>query len=112
MGTGNPAASIVQTTRSWVYPRGHGESTSANANYATARGLSPWARGIPPVGCLRGACQRSIPVGTGNPLVARPRPWYRQVYPRGHGESSKRLPSWWSTEGLSPWARGIRRTWR
>ena len=48
-------------------------------------------------------------MGTGNPLLGHGQVSALRVYPRGHGESVERLARHVAAEGLSPWARGIRK---
>ena len=109
VGTGNPTAAQHGADMAEVYPRGHGESSSASAVAVPTWGLSPWARGIPFATLPPPPPAGSIPVGTGNPTRPPLRGSSAWVYPRGHGESqaADRLAA--HAGGLSPWARGIRR---
>ena len=110
VGTGNPGYHAVWGAEGKVYPRGHGESSRPFSAGSRGRGLSPWARGIrlPPGTRMRSS--RSIPVGTGNPAAWMGSRREQGVYPRGHGESVLAPGQGSGRPGLSPWARGIRRS--
>ena len=107
-GAGKPWARAPTTARTWVYPRGCGETPGARTARQPTRGLSPRVRGnrgLTGVG-LRGL--GSIPAGAGKPGSTRGPRRSARVYPRGCGETSSTRFNRHPMVGLSPRVRGNR----
>ena len=73
-------------------------------------GLSPLARGTLGIGAIAALCVRFIPADVGNSKTNFFVPMARPVYPRWRGELPLYLCTQSFTDGLSPLARGTRRT--
>ena len=103
---GQPKCPRQRTAAVAVYPRPRGATMGVSYNSLAGDGLSPPARGnqmprwesVSPAG--------SIPARAGQPrLPPLPSP-EEQVYPRPRGATVREMSVVWSTQGLSPPARG------
>ena len=104
--TGKPRPLGGRPILGGVYPRPHGEAANSSRDTSTTLGLSPPTRGSLRDGDQPRRHLRSIPAHTGKP---RHRPASRRrvrVYPRPHGEATKRWPVENLFTGLSPPTRG------
>ena len=89
-----------------VYPRWRGEHGAVVELVEPDFGLSPLARGTPPLLRPPKHNRRFIPAGAGNTQVNILRSHIASVYPRWRGEHITRLCSYLKQSGLSPLARG------
>ena len=106
-GAGNPSSGATCRRRSWVHPRGCGESPMSSPEAARSAGPSPRVRGIQPAVLVVAVEPGSIPAGAGNPAsrsAARSASW---VHPRGCGESVVLVRLLAAVRGPSPRVRGI-----
>ncbi len=105
-GAGNTWRAIRYRTQRTVYPRWRGEHTFNSGILASARGLSPLARGT--LGKLNyvAGMHRFIPAGAGNTEHNMPMIASFAVYPRWRGEHVLASINVCADEGLSPLARG------
>ena len=106
--TGKPLPYSVPACPIRDYPRMHGETTPDCVTPASARGLSPHARGNRVAGLAGHAGPGTIPACTGKPRSRPPRRCRRRDYPRMHGETMAPEVLVWIGKGLSPHARGNR----
>ena len=91
-----------------VYPRWRGEHTLGTFTPLPIVGLSPLARGTPPLSLYSRSRHRFIPAGAGNTSSACTRRLSTTVYPRWRGEHSTLAQHYGVMFGLSPLARGTR----
>ena len=106
--TGKPGPRTHPRHECTVYPRTHGETSPSLFPMPIMRGLSPYTRGNPEPKGYEIEILGSIPVHTGKPSwVARATPSIG-VYPRTHGETSRRDVYSKVVKGLSPYTRGNR----
>ncbi len=106
--TGKPRAGERARRLPRVYPRPHGEATSAERCIKLRTGLSPPTRGSRRPGCPHARRRGSIPAHTGKPALAERPGRSRRVYPRPHGEARDRKLVEVTFKGLSPPTRGSR----
>ena len=105
-GAGNTGDSKKRGAEAPVYPRWRGEHSNAHPPPATARGLSPLARGTRGLGTTATSNQRFIPAGAGNTLSISALSCPFTVYPRWRGEHERGDCGDNGRVGLSPLARG------
>ena len=110
-GAGKPRPGRRSGPRLRVYPRGRGEAAYIKWKDEINAGLSPRARGSPRLAILTTLRAGSIPAGAGKPTHPSPSPHIYRVYPRGRGEAIGTPYRLQIDAGLSPRARGSRRTW-
>ncbi|KEL11197.1 hypothetical protein AC36_2831 [Escherichia coli 4-203-08_S3_C2] len=96
---------VLKRTKT-VYPRWRGELDSMATVTACPGGLSPLARGTPPLRSSTRSISRFIPAGAGNSPVASFPVVSSSVYPRWRGELFPRDCDRHRPIGLSPLARG------
>ena len=108
-GAGNPKRVCQGSSRTWVHPRGCGESAEVHAALGPGGGPSPRVRGIRPAVGHGVERPGSIPAGAGNPSSPRAARCGRGVHPRGCGESIRPIVAGPDKRGPSPRVRGIRR---
>ena len=106
--TGKPKKEATPWPLTEVYPRPHGEASSAGDRPDRSRGLSPPTRGSPQCHVSLNAAPGSIPAHTGKPRSGTPVSAKSRVYPRPHGEALCHPPAQWGLLGLSPPTRGSR----
>ena len=105
-GAGNTMKSHSLLSKSAVYPRWRGEHVLPSYPAGAAAGLSPLARGTPPVAQQQRGNQRFIPAGAGNTHGGHSPPKKIPVYPRWRGEHFSPAFTDGAFAGLSPLARG------
>ncbi len=93
-----------------VYPRSRGEHPGADGRIPAARGLSPLARGTQRFYILSHGAERFIPARAGNTRQSRLDLPDDAVYPRSRGEHDKNRNPRQPVHGLSPLARGTRKS--
>ena len=105
-GAGNTQKQNTETAVPAVYPRWRGEHDEITLTTEQKRGLSPLARGTPPVAQQQRGNQRFIPAGAGNTHGGHSPPKKIPVYPRWRGEHFSPAFTDGAFAGLSPLARG------
>ncbi|EMX22609.1 hypothetical protein ECMP0215661_3619 [Escherichia coli MP021566.1] len=98
---------VLKRTKT-VYPRWRGELDSMATVTACPGGLSPLARGTPPLRSSTRSISRFIPAGAGNSHHDARATRQGSVYPRWRGELISPGISCSRGRGLSPLARGTR----
>ena len=101
-GAGKPMGDFTGVRAPMVYPRGRGEAQFYQPGESVGQGLSPRARGSLAVAVRRPGAHGSIPAGAGKPCHLVTHCPDLEVYPRGRGEASARLPRTSMSTGLSP----------
>ena len=96
---------VLKRTKT-VYPRWRGELDSMATVTACPGGLSPLARGTPPLRSSTRSISRFIPAGAGNSRSILLALFRLAVYPRWRGELYINEVNLWKLYGLSPLARG------
>ena len=103
---GQPSEALMQSLRSWAYPRSRGATELSPMLAGRVGGLSPLARGNRTLAHAGRARRGPIPARAGQPWSVRGLRWKPWAYPRSRGAT------WCSTlartlqTGLSPLARG------
>ena len=105
-GAGNTQKACTTSTVKTVYPRWRGEHKKTSVRLLYPIGLSPLARGTPPLPDSDQAGARFIPAGAGNMLFATQHGNKPPVYPRWRGEHLRQRAALRLIRGLSPLARG------
>ena len=98
---------VLKRTKT-VYPRWRGELDSMATVTACPGGLSPLARGTPPLRSSTRSISRFIPAGAGNSRSILLALFRLAVYPRWRGELCIKTSVKNFAVGLSPLARGTR----
>ena len=104
--TGKPTILYARVVSYRVYPRTHGETSTASQHAARDGGLSPYTRGNLNRQNLDTNTEGSIPVHTGKPQAETNDHGTSKVYPRTHGETPTPACSTSTISGLSPYTRG------
>ncbi len=89
-----------------AYPRRHGGNEECGSIAMACEGLSPQARGKPPVPTPTRCDQGPIPAGTGETTSNERPDRYSGAYPRRHGGNEEMGVCGSAIRGLSPQARG------
>ena len=104
-GAGEPILEAMRLDEETVYPRWRGGTAFCFAAVSASRGLSPLARGNPPVLPARSPCKGSIPAGAGEPAQETAPLESPPVYPRWRGGTTSGVGKPYLPWGLSPLAR-------
>ena len=94
----------------WAYPRSHGATAWQGGSQLLMPGLSPLARGNPPLHQKEYSLLGPIPARTGQPVVHQCQRAANGAYPRSHGATRFFFPVADGAGGLSPLARGNQMT--
>ena len=105
-GAGNTSLTSISPSSPTVHPRWRGEHVLGIAIWNVAGGSSPLARGTPVMAQHDADCQRFIPAGAGNTLLAPGVELLRAVHPRWRGEHACHSELFSIVCGSSPLARG------
>ena len=108
--TGQPPAQSQRSFRPRAYPRSHGATIIESSAAAGSSGLSPLARGNPRRGAGQLRSVGPIPARTGQPCPQALAPERAWAYPRSHGATVVQGRHIKREAGLSPLARGNRRS--
>ena len=108
--TGQPRYVIQSRFTGWAYPRSHGATIGNFNGLPSEMGLSPLARGNRAPGGKPCKGEGPIPARTGQPLQGHAGGALRRAYPRSHGATPVVSSAILSAKGLSPLARGNRRS--
>ena len=106
--TGKPTRNRRALSRTRDYPRMHGETNVRAVLPASNAGLSPHARGNPPMALYWKVVGGTIPACTGKPPEYERISGRKRDYPRMHGETRCFGRALRKVQGLSPHARGNR----
>jgi len=109
-GAGNTSTSDISGQSRPVYPRWRGEHITHYSDNERYFGLSPLARGTLVLMSYQYMNWRFIPAGAGNTSLGCISSFQIAVYPRWRGEHAEIALFWLFSAGLSPLARGTRKT--
>ncbi|VEA18308.1 Domain of uncharacterised function (DUF2825) [Salmonella enterica subsp. enterica] len=109
-GAGNTLVAVFTLSYSPVYPRWRGEHVTGYRAIIFRAGLSPLARGTQRVFVRPDTVTRFIPAGAGNTACDIELEHVNAVYPRWRGEHPTQYAVAPPVCGLSPLARGTRRS--
>ena len=106
MRTGEPKGRKDRSVFSRDYPRAYGGTQPTNTKIRYISGLSPCVRGNRLFVALKPPPMGTIPVRTGEPLIAIPLAVVDADYPRAYGGTENKPNRHGRQTGLSPCVRG------